>query len=471
MINNKGQSQFYTLIIDIRFWILLFFALRLYGITDAPLEVGHNWRQSLTNMIARNFYDGNTSFFYPMIDMAGDRTGIIGSEFPLFNYLIYIISEVFGYQHWYGRLINLIVSSIGVLYFYKLIQALFSERTALYSSIILLSSIWFVFSRKSMPDTFSVSLMIIGLYHAYRFIQSSLNKHLVYFFILASLGLLCKIPTLSLFSILAIVPFVKGISIKNKILLMSTGGMSFIISCVWYFVWVPYLVDTFHFQLYFTKGLIEGFIEIIPHLDLFFERFYYSALNSFVALIFVIIGVYYLIRKSSKYVISSILIITSFFLLFVLKTGDVFPKHNYYIIPFAPILALLAGFALKQFNSKWTTVLLVFIVIEGIGNQQHDFKIKDEYRYKLKLEDTLNNTLPTNDKIVINGGLSPQDMYFAHRKGWSIYNEELNTEYLDSIAILGARYLVLDKTTSSNSFENYTLLHQDAYYAVYDLKK
>jgi 4-amino-4-deoxy-L-arabinose transferase-like glycosyltransferase len=121
---------------DIRFWILLFFVLRLYGITNPPLEIGHNWRQTLTNMIARNFLEMDNNIFYPRIDMDGNKTGIIASEFPLYNYLIYLFAKIFGYAHWYGRLINLIFSSIGTFYFYKILKKFFTHELAFYSSLI-----------------------------------------------------------------------------------------------------------------------------------------------------------------------------------------------------------------------------------------------------------------------------------------------------------------------------------------------
>ena len=95
---NKALIK--KLISDIRFWIILFFALRLLGITNAPLEFGHNWRQSLTNMIARNFFENDANLFYPSIDLAGEKSGIIGSEFTFYNYLIYILSSIFDYSHW-----------------------------------------------------------------------------------------------------------------------------------------------------------------------------------------------------------------------------------------------------------------------------------------------------------------------------------------------------------------------------------
>ena len=124
MINFKNSLS------DIRFWILLFFILRLYGITNPPLEVAHNWRQTTVTMAARNFYETDNNILLPRIDIAGEKSGITGMEFPFLNYLIYLVSLVFGYAHWYGRLINLVISSIGIFYFYKLIVKYFGVKVA-----------------------------------------------------------------------------------------------------------------------------------------------------------------------------------------------------------------------------------------------------------------------------------------------------------------------------------------------------
>jgi hypothetical protein len=58
---------------DIRFWILLFFIVRLYGITLPPLEVAHNWRQATVTMVARNFAEVDANILYPRIDIAGKK--------------------------------------------------------------------------------------------------------------------------------------------------------------------------------------------------------------------------------------------------------------------------------------------------------------------------------------------------------------------------------------------------------------
>lgn len=116
----RGEAK--TWFWDIRFYIGIFFLLRLWGITNPPLDGNHGWRQSQTCMVARNLVEVENNPFYPRADQfGGDKTGIFGSEFPFFQELIAGVSAVFGYDHWYGRLINLIVTSFGIYFFLPLV--------------------------------------------------------------------------------------------------------------------------------------------------------------------------------------------------------------------------------------------------------------------------------------------------------------------------------------------------------------
>ena len=182
---------------DIRFWILLFVLIRLVGVTNPPLENSHSWRQTTVTMVARNYYETDPNILYPRIDIGGDLTGITGMEFPVLNYLIYILSLVFGYGHWYGRLINLLVSSLGCWYFYLLLRRFFSERISFYSTLMLLVSIWFAYSRKIMPDTFSMSLVIIGMYYGVNYLYENGNrvKNVLLYVVLTMAGVLSKLPS------------------------------------------------------------------------------------------------------------------------------------------------------------------------------------------------------------------------------------------------------------------------------------
>lgn len=457
---------------DIRFWLMLFFVIRLIGVTNPPLEIAHNWRQTHTNMMTRNFIQGDANIFYPQIDHAGERSGIIGSEFPFFNYLQYLLSFLFGYAHWHGRLINLIVSTIGLFYFFKLSSVLFNKQIAFKSTIILSLSIWFIYSRKIMPDTFSIALMFIGLYQGYLYLFKKANpSKLLFYFILVTLGMLCKIPSLYLLSMLCFVPFLKNIPQQKKWWILLFSGLSTLIVYWWYFIWAQDLVRLHKFQLFFPKGFLEGFLEILPLKGLYFEKFYFSALHSYVALVFVIIGVYYFIRTQDKSRLLLIGTLTLSFTLFTFKTGSVFPLHSYYVIPFVPIIATLAAFGVSKLPSKYHTTFLLFIAIEAVANQQHDFFIKENRIYKLGLEEICDQYIAKEDLIVINGGQSSTDIYFTNRKGWTIHNHQINPNYLDSLGRLGAEYLIIDKASKPIELKDYPDIYEDSHYQIYKLSK
>lgn len=467
---NKARIR--AILTDIRFWIIILFLVRLIGITNAPLEGGHNWRQALTNMISRNFLEIEANILYPRIDMAGENSGIIASEFPFFNYLIYIFNYVFGYSHWAGRLINLLVSSAGLYYFYKLVKNLLNKQVAFNATIILGVSIWFAFSRKIMPDTFSVSLVIIGLYYAYNFLKTGGYSNLILFFFFSTIGILCKIPALSLFSVLGIIVFIKEVETSRKVTVFSVGALSFSIVCLWYFYWVPHLLETYHYQLYFPKGIGEGIQEITPLIPELLEKFYFSALSSYIAFAGCLVGIVLLIRSKHKYLAFGIGIMSLVFGLFILKTGAVFPTHNYYIIPFVPVMALLAGYAIARIPLKFQYIVLGLIAIEGIANQQHDFHIKDSQLYKLELEKITDEVIPQKDLVIINGGQSPQDIYFSNRKGWTVDNDAVeNTQHFDSLTNLGAKYLIIDKSRFQEYTNRNEMIYTDENYKIYQLQK
>lgn len=469
MISKIELKQLFT---NIRFWIFLFFIVRLVGITNPPLETGHNWRQVITNMVARNMAEKDAQFFYPEIDMAGDLSGISGSEFPLFNGLIYLFSLLFDYSHWLGRLINLVVSSIGIFYFYKLIKAYFSKEIAFNAAIILLASLWFSFSRKIMPDTFSISLMIIGLFYGCNFLKSNNKLHFLVFFIFTTLGVLCKLPVIYLFGFYALVFFSTIIDNKKKIAIGISLALTTTLAYIWYFVWVEYLFQTYHYQLFFPKSFQQGLMEIKAFIPETFEQFYFSALRSYLALLFVFFGLFFFIKNENLLLKSTFLLVTMVFVAFVIKTGYVFPTHNYYVLPFVPVMAFLAAYGLNKVPLKISYVLLAIIVFEGVLNQQHDFFIKKSEKYKLNLEQIAATSIEKDALIIINGGESPQELYFTNRRGWTVeHSKLLSPTFIDSLANRGAAYLILDKKKEPKLSPNYPIVYTDDFFEVLKLKE
>jgi len=468
-----------NLIRDIRFWIILFGLIRLFGITNPPLEVAHAWRQTTVAMVARNFYEIDSNILYPRIDISEDLTGITGMEFPLLNYLIYIVSLMFGYTHWYGRLINLIITSLGCWYFYKLLKKYFSEQVSFCSTLFLIVSIWFSYARKIMPDTFSMSLIIMGMYFGTNYIEKTSHsiRNLLLYSFLSFCGILSKLPSGFILSIFALLLLNKEFPLRRKIIFCLVSMLYCVPVAFWYFYWVPYLVEEYGLWHFFMgKDIATGTRELVENWNNTLAHFYDHAMK-FIGFGVFLIGLIYCIIRKEKLILRILAIGFFSFLIVMMKAGWTFSHHIYYIIPFVPIMALVAGYGVSAINkSQIRIVLIAAVILENTLNQHNDFIIHDDRIPILKLEEVFDSFSQPSDLIVFNSGQIPVPMYFAHRKGWVASNEQLsNADFLNDINIRGCKYVVilkkvygsemqmsLDKIIDNEDYTIYELPHVSA---------
>ncbi|MBP6977553.1 MAG: glycosyltransferase family 39 protein [Bacteroidales bacterium] len=460
---------------DIRFWIALFFLLRLYGITLPPAEVGHAWRQVTVNMVARNFLETSPDIFLPRVDFAGEKSGITGMEFPLLNYLIYLVSLVAGFDHWYGRIINLIISSLGVWFFFLLLRKSLGESVAFFSTLVLLSSIWLNYARKIMPDTFSMSLVFMGLYAGIVYLERGRWLHLAASGILICLGILSKLPSLCMMPVMIFPLLDRTLPPRRKWSMLAVLAVDASLVSVWYFYWVPYLVNEYGFwHFYMGNSFAQGWNEILDNLPDTARKFYFSSLYSYVGFAAFLAGICLAFIRKEKKITHVFMLLTAVFIIFIIKAGYNFPHHNYYIIPYVPVMAMATGYLISQMKKAWIRFSLVAVImLEGIINQQHDFRIKPDNRYLLDLEAHADRVSRRDDLIVINGGISPVDIYFTHRKGWTCQNEDLfHGKTLEEVSAKGCRYFFLNRHRVKGDEPGipYRIVFENADLRIYDLR-
>lgn len=463
------NSIYQKITTDYSWLVILFFILRLYGITDPPLEIQHNWRQCTGLMIARNFLTIDPNIFFPRLDDTCLNSNIVAGEFPLMSYLHYLASLLFGYQHWYGRLINLIISSLGILSFGAILQFFFNKRIVWYSVLSLLVSPWLIYSRKMMPDTFSISLVFIGFWFALNFYKSKKWYNLVFFFIFSTLGCLAKIPAALYFAFFILLFYQLR---KNQIRpYFITISLSISVSFFWYFVWGRYLSQ--HYGNWFNLGkpFVGGIIDIITHPSQVFYNFIFNSFNSYFLFGLLLYGMFRLFRDRNFNLIKYIIIFYLVFTLYIFKAGYFFYHHNYYMIPIIPVFAFVIGYGLANSNNKF--ILLIFIagIIESIANQQHDFRIKPDQIYKLELESILNRLDNGEPKspVLINTQSNPQQLYLANRRGCYISPDQMqDSNMLNSYKEKGYRWMVIDKYYE-NANSKKEIIYQDKHFIVYKL--
>jgi 4-amino-4-deoxy-L-arabinose transferase-like glycosyltransferase len=455
---------------NIRFWLFVSVVLHFTGINQPPLETSSQWSQAKVLMIARNFNENSHNIFFPTIDYAGQHTGIIGGEFPIFNYLIFLLSIPFGFHDWFGRLINVLVSTAGVYFFYRMIKDAFGEKTAFNSSLILLTSLWFSYSRVSLPDVFAASLCLISLHFGIRYLKAPTIGGLVLFFVTGLLGCLSRASAASLMTVVLIPLFFADGRMNAKIATVAVVAAIFDCVWTWYFVWWPHLTDTFNptGHNYLETNFSVGASMLVEQWPQTLKRFYFNAFKYSGFLVF-LGGLYFVFKTRNQVLFYAFALPFVAYAIIVLNIAVGFTVDIHYTVMFLPPMALVAGYGLSQVNRKACLVLLVIIAAEGIGNQIHLFKLSESQKPWLTLEEAMNQVTERSDFIAITGTAphDPLPMYMAHRRGWVIAPNDLkDSKKLNELANAGCRYFVV-ASMYSNSTLNLPLVYQSADFSIY----
>lgn len=443
------KSHIVTWLGDIRFWIVVLALLRLYGIVNPPLEVSHSWRQTTVAMVSRNYYEVDPDILYPRIDIGGDLTGITGMEFPLLNWLIYLFSLLFGFHEWFVRLINLVVTSVGCWYFYLLIKSFFNDRHAFCATLILCTSLWFAYARKIMPDTFSMSLVIIGIYYGTDYLLHDRRRFgsLIAYVLITMAGVLSKLPSGYILVVFLPLLLTKTVPLHRKVWFSALSVLMMLPVAWWYFLWVPHLVENYGLRHFFMgEGIGQGMSEIWHHLGRTLYRFYDNALKYIGFAVFAF-GLAMAFVRRQKLLLRLLGLAFAAFLFVMFVSGQTFVKHDYYVVPFVPVMAMAAGYGVSLINkSAWRAFLLSAVALENILNHHSQFVIPDNRQPVLALEHVFDSLSDRNDLICVNSGQDPTVMYFTHRKGWVVSNEQLLDEtFRNDIRRRGCKYLLVMK--------------------------
>lgn len=472
-----NREKLYQLFFDARFWIVLLFLLRLEGIDNPPVDE-HSYRQGLTLGVARNFLEIDWNIFQPRTMFCDSRPGYEVMEFPLYNYGVFLMWKVFGEHNWCFRLLGLIVASLGLWYFYKIAQRLTTRQAALASMVLLGTSITFIYARKAMPDVFSLFLTIIGVSFGWDYLEKGKKRHLILFMAALAGGLLSKIPSIVAVVFLAI-PFLDPtVDLSRKIKLGVAGLVPLALMSGWYFVWIPWAEKAYHHGFYFRLGWSEAWAQITsdevwPYTK---ERFYPIALQSKLAYWFLLAGLGWMVYQKNYRLVGLLLLYSAIFFLFILQVGRTFSAHEYYIIPYVPIMALLAGYGLASLVQKpWLFLLLLGVSAgEAVWRKKSDFVLKWQEKRMLKLERIVDQTIPKHAKIlVVNHPVHlPSMMYLAHRRGWAEGNLEraLDTAWINGEATVGMDYIITDRTKVFQKLP-YPMLFEDNEFRIFKTTK
>jgi len=462
--------------IRIRIWIAGVFLVRLWGVWNPPFDRFDAWRQSITAMTTRNFLEVDPNIFFPRVDFAGNLSGIIGMEFPIYNWLTAALAWSIGMNtqiDLFARLLNMAVTSVGIFYFYKSVREFIAKDIAFPAAVLLLCSLWMLYSRKIMPDTFAAGLALIGVYHGLKYARDGGYVALTQFICFMLVAILSKISVAFMLIYPPLLMYRQGFQTSRRMLTLAMGiGVVLVTVSIWYFWWVPALNERYGFQHFFMgRPLIEGFTQIVQNGSETFETFTKNTLG-YAGSALLIIGLISIALKRDRVLAFVFIGGMVAFLPFVVKSGFNFYHHKYYVIPFVPVLCVLAGQGvqlLKRPGWRWILAMIFSVfLLEQTARLARDLSVNNDHL--LGLSKTLNAVSDPQDLILINSGDDPTLMYFADRKGWVVHPEQLKSaSYLRELELKGLKFVVLVKS-QEGKFEpklRYPIVHQDEYFLIY----
>lgn len=428
---------------DIRIWILFFALVRLIGITDPPADKAHNWRQATVLMVARNYHEQGIDLLHPRIDFAGEKSGITGMEFPLLNAGVAAVAAVCGWHDWHGRVLVLLCYMLGVWAYHQLIHRWLGPRAAFIATLLLMSSLWFQYGRKTMPDVPALALVITGVYALQQLLTVGGWWRGLLGWSCIACGVLMKSPAVLL--LVGLLPVLWPYRAERRGVLVGLLVLSALLPALWWYgSWVPHLERTYGFAHFFMgKHMALGAQELWARSPEVAEKFYFDALR-FTGCAAFLAGVVLAVRRRAGALLEVTAVGFLGFAGLMLLAGGTFAEHSYYILPIVPFMAAVAAFGLAQLPGSWGYVLAAVVAVEGVANAQHDLFMPASQRTFTALEPLLDEVAPRGERIVINAGEVPTAMYFAHRTGWLATNAALQQPaFRDSLAALGARTVVV----------------------------
>jgi 4-amino-4-deoxy-L-arabinose transferase-like glycosyltransferase len=437
--------------------------------------------------MANNFTEEGFNILEPKIDRRNETNGITGSHFPLYEWGLATVYKLIGTHNSIARIYCLLVFSLGLMAFYKiLILQKINPITAFIGSLLLLfNPILFYDSANAMPDIMALSMALWALYY---FIKLS-QKREISTLLLATLFAL--IAGLIKFQFL-IIPFASIVFFKWERKNLFYLGLSTIVTTSVVVLWYQYALKLTEKNNLREYGLWIKPISIQEKFSTFFTNLTIDTPELIIGWPLLIALIYLTVKfwRTFKFTSNVAFVVVGIlsFCLFYLVAIERFKHHSYYFISLIPFLVYAAVQLFK--NHKQTLqlsgILLLLQMAWSMARiipsrwTENKWQIPQEFANKETLN-RLQSSIPDNSKVVIGSDLSGcVYFYFTKTKGYSFEHiEELfalknGLPYFETMRKDNVKYLIVNEENTDinkvNSLQGLKLYNKIGNFSVWELQ-
>lgn len=468
----EAISKFLNSTRAVWFVLLLATATHLPFMNEPPRSI-HVWRQTLTLGMARNLYEEGMNPLEPKVDCRYETNGITGSHFLTYEWGLAALYKVFGLDESTHRWYSLMWYLVAILAFYYLLL----EIHAL--PIFAFAGAWmFAFSPElyyqainAMPDILALAMALSGLLFYVRLRKT--GSFMLLFFSLGCLLIagLTKLQYMAFavpIAVLSMQDFrTKKISGTLFTCLVIGGACISTTALMWY---------AYAAELIKQTGLDDVGLKlnVAPSLQRAFDILTQNIISDFPELLagfasaFLIIAglVYYLRKKPTHYLLWPLLVWTLILITYHILVLAQMGVHQYYMIPYLPILFIVGAYGFIRIYSNFKTIALILLLLAPVlamvriiparwsaGNEGVLMSF-----YNSHTRDSITRLIPEHARV-INGPDASNciNFYFTHTKGFGyrfegdvLKTNNAGKRIVDDYINRGAQFLIITNEKDYN---------------------
>jgi hypothetical protein len=452
--------------------ILLLSFIMHFRVFTLNLVGYHVWRQVQTQTQINNFTHEDFNILNPRINDKYREDRTMRLEFPIMQWLIAGICRVVGNEVLVGRLSIFILGLFSVFGMYKLAGILFKDSfTALVCAWAFnFSPLFYYYTVNPMPDNFALCM---GIWAIVYFLKWKEKVKLYYVVLSAAFFLLSissKLPYIIFYAFL--IPFfLFNPNRKRKVWdeRKLRAAIIYFVFAFGFIAWYAWVIPKWDRGSGSTLG---GMIASEKSAAELIDIFVHNLISSFPELLlnYGCLGLFlsgaYFVFKNRKYghpefsALCCWAIVTALYFLYEMSL--IAKVHDYYLLPFLPLIFLVVSYGAKQLMYSKQKGLHFFVVLsllilpltaylrmDGRWNAIAPGFTAGFYSH----QEELRKLVPDDELCVVGSDESHVILlYYIDKKGWSVDNNTLTLKNMDRFVNMGAKYFYTDQAVDTCSF-------------------
>ena len=411
--------------------LALAIGVRFYHVTEPPCDY-HDWRQTITLMVARDFARNGFAVLHPHLLWLGkgDKPAYFAAEFSLESIAAAALYRIFGENEVIPRLVVIVFSVSGVWFLYAILQRSCGALAAFLGAFIYaLLPCHIFFGRVFMPDIPAISLALGGVYWMDRWAETGKAKFFGAAALMTCLAILQKLT-----AAVVLLPICYALARRYGAWMVLRRG-------TWIFGAIVAVPVSLWYWHAWNLSLQNGFQIMQPgatgaDLRLWLNKAFlaevgtalYGEVFSPAGVLICTFGLFWPSRNKTIDLFRIWFLGAS--LLLVLIPSLVRDNH-YYLSALLPAGAALAGIALAEMTGGTPPSLAVrhsvpiLALVLGLFSVSALTSVAPLYELNLfpwELGNLLRKTTAPTDLLVTENGGSPGILYYADRRGWFLQN-------------------------------------------------